>query len=103
MALHRLDPGVTPRRLLDHFRLLYEGRPLGWVLGDMDGAASEEGAAGSAGAELCEGHSYRHSAYLVPGSEAAGQSRIEYPGHVGLHAQMQRKALSATSLTTLYP
>jgi hypothetical protein len=100
MALHRLDPGIAPGRLLDHLRLLDEGRPLGRILGDMDSAATDDRAAASAGAEFSESHSNRHDS--APYSQVPMRRRKSWWKiglAIGLHAQMQRNALSASALT----
>jgi hypothetical protein len=104
MALHRLHPGVAPRRLLDHPGLLDEGRPLGRVLGDMDSAATDDRAAASAGAEFSESHSNRHDS--APYSQVPMRRRKSWwkiGFGIGLHAQMQRNALSASALTMKSP
>jgi hypothetical protein len=104
MAFHRLDVGVAPGRLLDHFGPLDEGRPLVRVFGDMDRAATDDRAAASAGAEFSESHSNRHDSapcFQVPMRGRKSWWKIGFG--IGLHAQMQRKALSASSLTTKTP
>jgi hypothetical protein len=95
---------VAPRGLLDHFGLLDEGRPLGRVLGDMDCAATDDRAAASAGAEFSESHSNRHdSAPYIQVLMRRRKSWWKIGFSLGLHAQMQRKALSASALTTKTP
>jgi hypothetical protein len=104
MALHRLDPGVAPRRLLDHPGLLDERRPLGRVLGDMDRAATDDRAAAGAGAEFSESHSNRHDS--APCSQVPMRGRKswwKFGFGIWLHPQMQRNALSASALTTKSP
>jgi hypothetical protein len=104
MALHGLDPSVATGRLLDHLGLLDEGRSLGRVLGDMDGAATDDRAAASAGAEFSESHFNRHDS--APYSQVPMRGRKSWwkiGFGIGLHAQMQRNALSASALTTKSP
>jgi hypothetical protein len=104
MADHRLDVGIAPRRLLDHPRVLDERGTLGRVLGDMDGAAADDRAAASAGAEFSESHSNRHdSAPCFQVSMRGRRSGWKIGVGIELHAQMQRKALSASALTTKSP
>jgi hypothetical protein len=84
--------------------MLDEGRPLGRVLDIMGGAATDDRAAAGAGAEFRESHSYRHDSapcFQVPmlGRKSSWKSGIG----IELNAQMQRKALSASALTTKLP
>lgn len=65
-AVHRLRLGeVTGVFLALH--MLDDGGARPRVFGDVDGASADHGAAGSAGAQFSESHSYRHSdaPYLV--------------------------------------
>jgi hypothetical protein len=104
MALDRHDPGIAPGRLLDHPGVLDERRPLGRVLGDMDGTAADDRAAAGAGAEFSESHSNRHDSapcFQVP--MRGRRSGWKFGVGIELHAQMQRKALSASALTMKSP
>jgi hypothetical protein len=84
--------------------MLDEGRPLGRVLGIMGGAATDDRAAAGAGAEFRESHSYRHdSAPCFQVSMLGRKSWWKSGVGIELHAQMQRKALSASALTTKLP
>jgi hypothetical protein len=70
----------------------------------MDRAATDDRAAASAGAEFSESHFNRHDSapcFQVPMRRRKSWWKIGFG--IGLHAQMQRKALSASALTTKTP
>jgi hypothetical protein len=70
----------------------------------MDGAATDDRAAASAGAEFSESHFNRHDSapcFQVP--MRGRKSLVEVRIGIGLHPQMQRKALSASALTMKTP
>ena len=86
LALHMLDDGGTRPRIFD----------------DVDGAAADHGAAGGAGAQFSESHSYRHSdAPCLVGGKPLRYSRRIGETCIRPRRRMTKTGWSASALTTM--
>jgi hypothetical protein len=60
------------------------------MIGDMGSARADDRAAARAGAQFCQGHSYRHSSTLFQGFDAVRVEEDRHPSAASGYRQRER-------------